>query len=98
MERLQRKFATIHSTLAQQQNNKPGPDTPRMSSLAHLHSGSENISKVSKTHVDKLHASSRCGSRCAQTHAIFCADLSAVHAAACSTAELQSQILHYGIP
>lgn len=44
VERLQRKFATIHSTLAQQQNNKPGPDTPRMSSLAHLHT--ENSSKV----------------------------------------------------
>ncbi len=44
VERLQRKFATIHSTLAQQQNNKPGPDTPRMSSLAHMHA--ENISKV----------------------------------------------------
>ena len=45
VERLQRKFATIHSTLAQQQNNKPGPDTPRMSSLAHMHA--ENVSKVS---------------------------------------------------
>ena len=44
VERLQRKFATIHSTLAQQQNNKPGPDTPRMSSLAHMHA--ENVSKV----------------------------------------------------
>ena len=44
VERLQRKFATIHSTLAQQQNNKPGPDTPRMSSLAHLHT--DNSSKV----------------------------------------------------
>ena len=44
VERLQRKFATIHSTLAQQQNTKPGPDTPRMSSLAHLHT--ENASKV----------------------------------------------------
>ncbi|KAL0045566.1 hypothetical protein WJX82_010232 [Trebouxia sp. C0006] len=46
VERLQRKFATIHSTLAQQQNNKPGPDTPRMSSLAHMHA--ENVSKVSQ--------------------------------------------------
>ena len=44
VERLQRKFATIHSTLAQQQNVKPGPDTPRMSSLAQLNA--ENTSKV----------------------------------------------------
>lgn len=43
VERLQRKFAMIHSTLAQQQNPKPGPDTPRMQSS---HSQAENLAKV----------------------------------------------------
>ena len=33
----------IHSTLAQQQNPKPGPDTPRMQSS---HSQAENLAKV----------------------------------------------------
>lgn len=30
VERLQRKFAMIHSTLAQQQTAKPEPDTPKL--------------------------------------------------------------------
>lgn len=30
VERLQRKFAMIHSTLAQQQSAKPEPDTPKL--------------------------------------------------------------------
>ena len=46
VERLQRKFTTIHSTLAQQQTPKLNPDTPRASAANLSQSVGENLPKV----------------------------------------------------
>ena len=49
MERLQRKFATIHSTLAQQQTQKPAepPASPLRSSVPSSVNVAESFPKVS---------------------------------------------------
>lgn len=47
VERLQRKFTTIHSTLAQQQTSKPAHDSMRTSAATSVsHSAADNLSKV----------------------------------------------------
>ena len=61
VERLQRKFAMIHSTLAQQQNPKPGPDTPRMQSS---HSQAENLAKVRALTCDLVESLFACKEIC----------------------------------